>query len=75
MKAGSARARERVRVVKLAGTNRYLAVSRSLEPGAYFELFISPSGHIRCSCPGYTYRRLCKHAKAVEQRLAKEKRS
>ena len=35
-----ARARtERVRVVKLAGTNRYLARSRIVEPGSYFELF------------------------------------
>jgi uncharacterized Zn finger protein len=66
---------ERVRVVKLAGTSRYLARSRTLEPGAYFELFASPYGHITCSCPGFTYRGVCKHAMALRVRLSQQTRS
>lgn len=64
---------ERVRVVKLAGTDRYLARSRTVEPGAYFELFVSPWGHIRCTCPGFEFRRTRKHAMALRLRLAMEK--
>jgi hypothetical protein len=68
-----ARARvERVRVVKLAGTSRYLARSRSVEPGAYFELFASPYGHITCNCPGFEFRRMCKHVMALRLRLSRE---
>ena len=63
---------ERVRVVKLAGTDRYLARSRTVEPGAYFELYLSPFGHIRCSCPGFEFRRVCKHVMALRLRMAKE---
>ena len=66
---------ERVRVVKLAGTDRYLARSRNVEPDAYFELFASPYGHITCSCPGFEFRRVCKHVMALRLRLAKEGRS
>ena len=66
---------ERVRMVKLAGTDRYLARSRSVEPDAYFELYASPYGHIRCSCPGFEFRRVCKHVMALRLRLAKEKTS
>ena len=65
---------ERVRVVKLAGTDRYLARSRNVEPDAYFELFASPYGHISCSCPGFTYRGVCKHAAALRMRLNQERR-
>ena len=64
---------ERVRVVKLAGTNRYLARSRTVEPNAYFELFVTPWGHIRCSCPAFSHRGVCKHAMSLRLRLAKEK--
>jgi uncharacterized Zn finger protein len=64
---------ERVRVVKLAGTNRYLARSRNVEPDAYFELSASPFGHITCNCPGFTYRHVCKHAMALRLRLARER--
>ena len=66
---------ERVRVVKLAGTSRYLARSRSVEPGAYFELFVSPFGHIRCTCPGFEFRQVCKHVMALRLRMAKERGS
>ena len=41
-----------VRVVKLAGQDRYLARSRTYEAGSYFELWVSPWGHVRCTCPG-----------------------
>ena len=65
-----ARARARgVRVVKLAGQDRYLARSRNYEPGSYFELWVSPWGHVRCTCPGFTYRGVCKHAEALRARL------
>jgi uncharacterized Zn finger protein len=58
-----------VRVVKLAGQDRYLARSRTHEPGSYFELWVSPWGHVRCTCPGFTYRGLCKHAEALRDKL------
>jgi uncharacterized Zn finger protein len=60
---------ERVRLVKLAGEQRYLARSRTVEPGAYFELTVSPWGQVRCACPGFTYRGICKHAAALKARL------
>jgi uncharacterized Zn finger protein len=66
---------ERVRVVKLAGTERYLAQSRTVEPGSYFELFLSPWGHIRCTCPGFEFRRMCKHVMALRLRLNREVRA
>ena len=59
-----------VRVVKLAGQDRYLARSRTHEPGSYFELWVSPWGHVRCTCPSLTYRGLCKHAEALRTGLA-----
>src|SRR5438874_5340276 len=61
---------ERVRIVKLAGEQRYLARSRTVEPGAYFELSVSHWGHVRCSCPGFTHRGICKHAAALRGLLA-----
>ena len=61
---------ERVRLVKLAGEQRYLARSRTVEPGAYFELTVSPWGQVRCGCPGFTYRGICKHAAALKARLS-----
>ena len=61
---------ERVRIVKLAGEQRYLARSRTVEPGAYFELTVSPWGQVRCGCPGFTYRGICKHAAALKARLS-----
>lgn len=66
---------ERVRVVRLAGGHRYLARSRTVEPGAYFELHVSPWGHVLCSCPAYTYRGVCKHVMALRLRLAKERQN
>ena len=58
-----------VRVVKLAGQDRYLVKSRAYEPGSYFELWVSPWGHVRCTCPGFTYRGVCKHAEALRDKL------
>ena len=58
-------------VVKLATHNRYLARSRTCEPGSYFELWVSPWGHVRCTCPGFTYRGICKHAEALRAKLEK----
>ena len=60
---------ERLRAVKLAGTSRYLVTSRTVAPGAYFELFVSPWGHVRCTCPAYAFRAVCKHAAAVSMKL------
>ena len=68
-----ARARaERVRIVKLAGEDRYLARSRTVEPGAYFELSVS-WGRVRCSCPGFSYRGICKHAAALQARIERDR--
>jgi len=53
----------------LAGQDRYLARERTYGPGSYFELWVSPWGHVRCSCPGFTYRAFCKHAEALRARL------
>ena len=61
---------ERVRIVKLAGEQRYLARSRTVEPGAYFELTVSPWGQVRCGCPSFTHRGICKHAAALKARLS-----
>jgi uncharacterized Zn finger protein len=63
---------ERVRLAKLAGEQRYLARSRSVEPGSYYELRVSPMGHVRCSCPGFGYRGTCAHAAALRQRLGSQ---
>ena len=60
---------ERIRIVKIAGEGRYLARSRTLEPGAYFELKVFPWGRIQCSCPGFTYRSVCKHTAALKAKL------
>ena len=60
---------ERVRLVKLAGEGRYLARSRTVEPGSYYELTVTPWGHVRCSCPGFTYRNVCKHSVALREKL------
>ena len=59
----------RVRIVKLAGEQRYLARSRTLEPGSYWELRVTSLGHVRCSCPGFGFRGRCAHAQALTERL------
>jgi len=61
---------ERVKVIKLVGQERYLARSRTVEPGAYYELSVSSWGRITCSCPGFAHRSICKHAAALKARLA-----
>src|SRR5687767_14501100 len=53
---------ERTRLIKLAGRGRFLARSRSMEPGPYYELSLTASGEIHCNCPGFSYRAVCKHA-------------
>ena len=52
-----------------AGQDRYLARSRTHEPGSYFELWVSPWGHVRRTCPGFTYRGVCKHAEALKTKM------
>ena len=64
---------ERVRVVKLAGSDRYLARSRTVEPGAYYDLAVTPWGAVRCSCPGFAFRRVCDHAAALKERLERQR--
>jgi hypothetical protein len=64
---------DRVRIAKLAGEQRYLARSRSVEPGSYYELTVSAWGRIRCTCPGFSYRGRCAHADALAARLACER--
>ena len=44
---------------------------RTYEPDSYFELWVSPWGHVRCTCPSFTYRGLCKHAEALRAKLEK----
>ena len=66
---------ERVRLVKLAGEGSYLARSRTLEPGAYFELTVSAWGQVHCSCPAFAYRQVCKHAAALKAKLKPEPES
>ena len=63
---------ERIRIVKLAGQERYLARSRTVDPGAYFELSVTGWGEVRCNCPGFTYRSVCKHAAALKAQMARE---
>ena len=60
---------QRVRLVKIAGVERYLARSRTVEPGSYFELSVTPWGHVLCSCPGFAYRNMCKHSAALKAQL------
>jgi hypothetical protein len=60
---------ERIRVVKLDGEGRYLARSRTVEPGAYYELTVGARGHIRCGCRGFAFYGVCKHAAAVAVKL------
>jgi hypothetical protein len=62
-----------VRVVKLARQDRYLARSRTYEPGSYFELWVSPWGHVHCTCPGFTYRGICTHAEALKAKAQSER--
>ena len=62
---------ERTRIIKLVGQDLYLARSRSMEPGAFFQLTVSPWGAIHCECPAFLYRRVCKHAEALKTKLAR----
>ncbi len=64
--------KERIRIVKLAGQERYLARSRTVDPGAYFELMVTRWGEVRCNCPGFIHRSVCKHAAALKAQLARE---
>ena len=63
-----------VKVVKVAGQDRYLAGSRTYERGRYFERWVSPSGHVRRICPSFAYRGLCKHAEALRMRVLRPAR-
>src|SRR5436190_19454392 len=60
---------ERIKIIKLVGQERYLARSRTVEPGAYYELSVSSWGRVICTCPGFTHRSVCKHAAALKARL------
>ena len=62
---------ERTRIIKLVGQDLYLARSRSMERGAFFQLSVSPWGDIRCECPAFVYRGICKHAAALKAKLAR----
>ena len=58
----------------MAGQQKYLARSSSMEPGAYFEIVVTAWGEVRCACPGFNYRGVCKHAAAVKAKLARLRR-
>src|SRR5687768_3435079 len=60
---------ERIHFLKIAGENRYLARSRTVEPGAFYELTVSSWGTVRCNCPGYAYRHVCKHSAGLKAKL------
>ena len=42
---------------------------RTVAPNAYFEFFVSPWDHVRCTCRRYAFRGVCKHAAAVSVKL------
>lgn len=73
-----ARAHERAHAENLyirAVANRpgyYTTRSRS-EPGRRHSLVVI-GDDIACSCPGFYYRRACKHVEALQNRLAREGR-
>lgn len=48
----------------------YITRSKS-DPYTRYSL-IARDGELACSCPGFAYRGNCKHAEALENRLARE---
>lgn len=63
---------EHVHVFAVAGQpGHYLTKSKS-NPGERYNLVVGNDGIVGCSCKGFEYRCVCKHASALEARLARE---
>jgi hypothetical protein len=56
-------------LAKLATEKRHLTRSPTYKLGGYFELWVSPWSHVHCTCAGFTYWGICKHAEALRGKL------
>ena len=46
-------------------------VGSSSSPGKFYELEADNSGDVYCSCPGFSYRGMCSHARTLKDSMAK----
>jgi hypothetical protein len=61
----------KVQTYVLEAGRRFVAISATT-PGTAYEIIrhSEQPGDISCGCPGFTYRRTCKHVRAVEAQWA-----